>query len=150
MSYLRDNGIITEKQYVGKTPAYMLDAYGFDESNLDVTVRTDFKINGVLTNEEYVWTVKFTTKFGRKLQDSRWLGTLNPEKNFKVRKTIDLQAGIEFDDSRLTINNFEIRNALIEGLTDLIDTFFIKYKPIDSLQLAQFKRTDVTKQKPLQ
>ena len=149
-----DETIKNQQSYQGKTDSYKLDKFGMDESNLDVSVRMDLRISGYLKRagdmRQYEWEIEFQTKFGRKLQDSRWLGSLNPDKNFKIKKSIDLQPGIEFDDSRLTINNFEIRNALIEGLTELKDTFFNKYKPIDSLQLAQFKRTDVTKQKPLQ
>jgi hypothetical protein len=148
-----DETIKNQQSYQGKTDAYKLDKFGMDESNLDVSVRMDLTINGRLKRagdvREYEWEITFQTKFGRKLQDSRWLGSLNPDKNLKIRKTVDLEPGIEFDDSRLTINNFEIKNALIEALTELKDTFFNKYKPIDSLQLAQFKQTDVTKQKQL-
>ncbi len=148
-----DETIKNQQSYQGKTDAYKLDKFGMDENNLDVSVRMDLTINGRLKRagetREYEWEIVFQTKFGRKLQDSRWLGSLNPDKNLKIRKTVNLEPGIEFDDSRLTINNFDIRNALIEGLTELKDTFFNKYKPIDSLQLAQFKQTDVTKQKQL-
>ena len=53
------------KQYLGKTPAYMLDAFGFDETNLDVTVRMDLSIKGQMLDNQYLWTVTFKTKFGK-------------------------------------------------------------------------------------
>jgi hypothetical protein len=61
------------KQYMGKTPSYMLDAYGFDEANLDVTVRMDLSIKGTMLDNRYLWTVIFKTKFGRKLKEDRWV-----------------------------------------------------------------------------
>jgi hypothetical protein len=150
-----DETVKNQQSYQGKTDAYKLDKFGMDENNLDVSVRMDLSITGYLRRQygeirEFEWQIKFQTKFGRKLQDSRWLGSLNPDKNETITKRVTLEPGIEFDDSRLTINNFEIRNALIEGLTELKDLFFKKFKPIDSLKLAEFKQTDVIKQQRIQ
>jgi len=133
------------KQYVGKTPAYMLDAYGFDESNLDVTVRTDFKINGVLTNEEYVWTVKFTTKFGRKLKEDRYLpGGLDLDKEFVITKRISLEGGEEFNEERTIMDSLTIKSGLIEALDELKGRI-MELKPIETLKLANVKKYDITK-----
>ena len=133
------------KQYVGKTPAYMLDAYGFDESNLDVTVRTDFKINGVLTNEEYVWTVKFTTKFGRKLKEDRYLpGGLDLDKEFVITKRISLEGGEEFNEERTIMDSLTIKSGLIEALDELKGKI-MELKPIETLKLANVKKYDITK-----
>jgi hypothetical protein len=132
-------------QYVGKTPSYMLDAYGFDESNLDVTVRTDFKINGVLTNEEYVWTVKFTTKFGRKLKEERYLaGGLDLDKEFVITKRVSLEDGEEFNEERTIMDSLTIKSGLIEALDELKGRI-MALKPIDTLKQANVKKYDITK-----
>jgi len=133
------------KQYAGKTPAYMLDAYGFDEANLDVTVRTDFKINGVLTNEEYVWTVKFTTKFGRKLKEDRYLpGGLDLDKEFTITKRVSLEGGEQFNEERTVMDSLTIKSGLIEALDELKGKI-MELKPIETLKLANVKKYDITK-----
>lgn len=133
------------KQYVGKTPSYMLDAYGFDEDNLDVTVRMDFKINGVLTNEEYVWTVKFMTKFGRKLKEERYLnGGLDLDKEFTITKRVELEGNEEFNDERTVMDSLPIKSGLIEALDELKGKI-MELKPIETLKLANVKKYDITK-----
>ena len=142
--------IKNDKVYQGKTDAYKLDKFGFDEDNLDVAVRMDLKIDGFLRrgmdSNQYEWRIIFSTKFGRKLHDARWMEGLQPDKNVTIIKTINnLEPGIDFDDENLTINNLQIRTGLIEGLNELKDKFFNEFKPIDTLKLAQFKQKDVTK-----
>ncbi len=133
------------KQYMGQTPSYMLDAYGFDEANLDVTVRTDFKINGVLTNEEYVWTVKFMTKFGRKLKEDRYLpGGLDLDKEFTITKRVPLEAGEEFNEEHTIMDSFSIKSGLIEALDELKGKI-MELRPIETLKLANVKKYDITK-----
>ena len=133
------------KQYYGKTPAYMLDAYGFDEDNLDVTVRMDFKINGVLTNEEYVWTVKFMTKFGRKLKEDRYLpGGLDLDKEITISKRIPLEGNEVFNEERTVMDSLPIKSGLIEALDELKDGI-MSMKPIETLKLANVQKFDVTK-----
>jgi hypothetical protein len=133
------------QQYMGKTSRYMLDAYGFDEANLDVTVRMDFKINGVLTNEEYVWTVKFTTKFGRKLKEERGLrGGLDLDKEFTITKRVPLEGNEQFNDERTVMDSLPIKSGLIEALDELKGKI-MELKPIETLKLANVKKFDITK-----
>jgi hypothetical protein len=133
------------KQYYGKTPSYMLDQYGFDEDNLDVTVRMDFKISGVLTNEEYVWTVKFMTKFGRKLKEDRYLnGGLDLDKEITISKRIPLEGGEDFNEERTVMDSLPIKSGLIEALDELKDRI-MAMKPIETLKLANVQKFDVTK-----
>lgn len=133
------------KQYYGKTPAYMLDQYGFDEDNLDVTVRMDFKISGVLTNEEYLWTVKFMTKFGRKLKEDRYLnGGLDLDKEITISKRIPLEGGEDFNEERTVMDSLPIKSGLIEALDELKDRI-MAIKPIETLKLANVKKYDITK-----
>lgn len=135
--------------YEGKTEAYKLDKFGMDEDNLDVSVRMDLGITGYLQQgqgeKRFEWDVKFQTKFGRKLHDAKWLGNLNPDKLKRITKNVTLDPDTVIDDEHLSINNFQIKTALIEALTELKDTLFNEYKPIDTLKLAQFKQSDVIK-----
>jgi hypothetical protein len=123
----------------------MLDQYGFDEDNLDVTVRMDFKISGVLTNEEYVWTVKFMTKFGRKLKEDRYLnGGLDLDKEITISKRIPLEGGEDFNEERTVMDSLPIKSGLIEALDELKDRI-MAMKPIETLKLANVQKFDVTK-----
>jgi hypothetical protein len=133
------------KQYLGKTPAYMLDAYGFDETNLDVTVRMDFSIKGQLLDNQYLWTVRFKTKFGRKLKEDRWVNGLTLDKDLTFRKTAELEPGTQFDDKMTVMDSLPIKTALIEALDELRDTIMTKFKPVETLKLANVKQYDITK-----
>jgi hypothetical protein len=133
------------KRYVGKTASYMLDAYGFDEENLDVTVRMDLSIKGTMLDNQYRWTVKFQTKFGRKLKEDRWVNGLTLDKELTIRKTAELEPGTQFDDKMTVMDSLPIKTSLIEALDELRDTIMTKYKPIETLKLANVKQYDITK-----
>ena len=133
------------KRYVGKTASYMLDAYGFDEENLDVTVRMDLSIKGQMLDNQYLWTVKFQTKFGRKLKEDRWVNGLTLDKELTIRKTAELEPGTQFDDKMTVMDSLPIKTSLIEALDELRDTIMTKYKPIETLKLANVKQYDITK-----
>jgi hypothetical protein len=133
------------KQYLGKTPAYMLDAYGFDETNLDVTVRMDFSIKGQMLDNQFLWTVRFKTKFGRKLKEDRWVNGLTLDKDLTFRKTAELEPGTQFDDKMTVMDSLPIKTALIEALDELRDTIMTKFKPVETLKLANVKQYDITK-----
>lgn len=133
------------KQYRGKTPGYMLDAYGFDEDNLDVTVRMDLSIKGQLLDNQYLWTVKFKTKFGRKLKEDRWVNGLTLDKDLTIRKTAELEPGTQFDDKMTVMDSLPIKTSLIEALDELRDTIMTKFKPVETLKLANVKQYDITK-----
>ena len=133
------------KRYVGKTPAYMLDAYGFDEENLDVTVRMDLSIKGQMLDNQYLWTVTFKTKFGRKLKEDRWVNGLTLDKELTFRKTAELEPGTQFDDKMTVMDSLPIKTSLIEALDELRDTIMTKFKPVETLKLANVKQYDITK-----
>ena len=133
------------KRYVGKTPAYMLDAYGFDEENLDVTVRMDLSIKGQMLDNQYLWTITFKTKFGRKLKEDRWVNGLTLDKELTFRKTAELEPGTQFDDKMTVMDSLPIKTSLIESLDELRDTIMTKFKPVETLKLANVKQYDITK-----
>jgi hypothetical protein len=137
-----------QKSYQGKTPSYMLDMYGFDEDNLDVTVRMDFTIKGQMLDNQYLWTVNFKTKFGRKLKEDRWVNGLKLDKDFTIRKTAELEPGTQFDDKMTVMDSLPIKTTLIEALDELRDQIMTKMKPIETLKLANVKQFDITK-KPI-
>lgn len=144
-----------DKQYVGKTDAYMLERFGFDPDNLDVTVRTDLRIEGVNNRQDkkYTWTVKLETKFGRKLTDDARLGSLDLDKEITIGpKEFEYslpqnEEGVEqeFSDTYTVLDNFEIHNGLIECLNDMKERILAEFKPIQALKLANIKNFDITK-----
>ncbi len=134
-----------DQSYQGKTGAYMLDKYGFDEDNLDVTVRMDFKIEGSKMGNQYLWVINFKTKFGRKLKEERFIrGGLNLDKDITIRKEVEFDPTKEFDDKYTVLDSIEIKSALIEGLEELSNKI-MEMKPIETLKLANVKQFDITK-----
>jgi hypothetical protein len=134
------------QQYLGKTPSYMLDAYGFDEANLDVTVRMDLSIKGQLLDNQYLWTVRFKTKFGRKLKEDRWVNNgLELDRDETIRKTTELEPGTEFNDKMTVMDSLPIKTALIEALDELKDMIMTQFKPVEMLKKANVKQYDITK-----
>lgn len=133
------------KEYQGKTAAYMLDAYGLDEANLDVTVRMDLIIKGVKSDGSFLWTVTLRTKFGRKLQeDYRLSGGLDLDKDIQIIKRAEFDTQTEFNDENTILDNLAIKSALIEALDELRDRI-MKMKPIEALKNANIKQYDITK-----
>jgi hypothetical protein len=134
-----------DKVYAGKTDAYMLDKYGFDEDNLDVTVRMDLAINGERRGDSFLWSVKFNTKFGRKLKEENGIsGGLQLDKEKIILKTAQIEPGTTFSDENTILDNLAIKTALIEALSELQE-YILSLKPIDTLKSANVKRTDITK-----
>lgn len=137
-----------DKKYLGKTPKYKLEAYGFDPSNLDVTVRADLSIKGRLMGNEFRWEIIFSTKFGRKLkEESRIKGGLSLDKDLVVRKIVPIDSSESFDDSRTVLHNDEIRFALEEGLKELREKLFSEMDPIEVLEKANIRAYDVQESK---
>lgn len=137
--------IKNQKTYMGKTPAYMLDKYGFDEDNLDVTVRMDLRIEGTKMNNAYLWVINFKTMFGRKLKEDRFIrGGLELDKNITIRKEVEFDPSKEFDDKFTVLDSIEIKSVLIEALQELSDKI-MAMKPIETLKLANVKQFDITK-----
>jgi hypothetical protein len=138
-------------QYVGKTEAYMLDRFGFDPDNLDVTVRSDFSIKGEndAQNKVYKWTITLTTKFGRKLKEESAIAgrKLNPDINIVIQKEAqyELEENEVFNEMRTVLDKLEIKQALIEALSELADKIMTEIKPVQALKLANVQNYDITK-----
>jgi hypothetical protein len=133
-----------EKNFVGKTPAYKLDKFGFDEANLDVTVRTDLIINGRREGESFLWSVKLESKFGRKLQEQYTVsGGLKLNKEKTIVKSAQIEPNTEFTDSYTILDNLPIKTALVEALSEMQE-YVLSLKPIEALKNANFKRPDIT------
>jgi hypothetical protein len=133
-----------EKNYQGKTDIYGLDKYGFDEDNLDVTVRSDLKINGRLGDSRYTWTIKFVVKFGKKLRDQyRIQGRLLEDKDVTIEKIAEIEPDSIFNDQNTVLDSMPIVTALIEGLTEIKDQLFNNMKPIEMLSKANVKQSEV-------
>ena len=134
-----------QQSYAGKTDAYKLDKFGFDEDNLDVTVRMDLSIKGKLLDNQYLWTINFKTKFGRKLKEYRWVRNgLELDRDETIRKTAQLEPGTQFDDKNTVMDSLPIKTALIEALDELRDKIMTEYKPVEMLQKANVKQYDIT------
>jgi hypothetical protein len=132
--------------YAGKTDKYGLEKFGFDEDNLDVTVRMDLSITGKMLDNQYLWTINFKTKFGRKLREERWLKNgLELDKDKTIRKTVQLEPGVQFDDKNTIMDSLPIKTGLIEALDELRDLIMTKFKPVEMLDKANVKQYDITK-----
>lgn len=135
------------KEYFGKTEKYKLEKHGLDPDNLDVTVRTDLSIFGKNFGTNYRWTIKFETKFGRKLQEERYMASaLKTDKSVTLTKEIDLKEDVEFTDDFTVLDYAPIREGLFELLVELKNKFFSEMKPIETLKLANIRAFDVTKE----
>lgn len=133
-----------DQLYVGKTDAYMLDKFGLDESNLDVTVRMDFSIKGERNGDSFYWKVKLATKFGRKLKEEKYLKDgLNLDKEKTILKTAQLEPNTILNDEYTILDNLPIKTALVEALSEMKD-YVLSLKPIETLKLANIKRNDIT------
>jgi hypothetical protein len=133
-----------EKNFAGKTPAYKLDKFGFDEANLDVTVRTDLIINGKREGESFLWSVKLESKFGRKLQEQYTVsGGLKLNKEKTIVKSAQIEPNTEFTDSYTILDNLPIKTALVEALSEMQE-YVLSLKPIEALKNANYKRPDIT------
>lgn len=137
-----------EKNYFGKTDVYMLDKYGFDPDNLDVTVRSDLRIDGKLNNigdaKAYFWAVTLIVKFGKKLKDEYSIGgRLLEDKNIVIQKVVDLDTDKEFTDSETVLHDISIVSGLVEALTELKEKIMTEMKPIDMLPKATTKKEKI-------
>lgn len=133
-----------EKNYQGKTDVYGLDKFGFDEDNLDVTVRSDLQISGMNRGDRYVWIITFVVKFGKKLRDQyRISGRLLEDKNIRIQKDAVIEDGVQFNDDYTVLDSMPIVTALIEALTEIKDQIFNNMKPIEMLSKAKIKQSEV-------
>ena len=112
----------TQQAYKGLTPVYGLDKYRLESKNIDVILESTIKVDGVRNGNEYIWVVTYNFSFGRKRPDEKVVGNLRLVKSITSQKLvnfeIDPQYG-EFNEYYTVMDNVEIKNALIEVLSDL-------------------------------
>ncbi len=132
------------KQYEGKTEKYMLDAFGLEEQNLDVTIRMDFEIFGELIGDNsYTWNVRITTKIGKKLEEETGLkGGFLDDKTIQNSTTVQLAPGTQFNETYTVMDNPEIVNALIEVINSL-KSQVESIDPKETLKVATVKRYQI-------
>ena len=132
------------KQYAGKTDKYMLDAYGLEQDNLDVTIRMDFEITGEpLGDNSYTWNVRMVSKLCKKLEDESGLkGGFLDDKLIQSSSTAQLRPGTEFNDNYTVMDNKEVVDALIQAIDDL-KSQVIALDPKETLKAATVKRYQI-------
>jgi hypothetical protein len=132
------------KQYAGKTEKYMLDAYGLEQDNLDVTIRMDFQITGEpIGDNSYTWNVRMVSKLGKKLEDESGLkGGFLDDKLIQSSSTAQLRPGTEFNENYTVMDNKEVVDALVQAIEDL-KTQVIALNPKDTLKAATVKRYQI-------
>lgn len=132
-----------QKEYMGKTEVYMLDRYGLEEKNLDLTIRTDFRVEGTLGENNFTWSLTFVSKFGRKLKEDRRInGGLELDKDIVVTKTAQLDPGVEFNDQKPIIFDERIRQALIDAFEEMRNKL-LEIDPIETLSKANVQQFDI-------
>jgi hypothetical protein len=122
----------------------MLDAYGLEEKNIDVTVRMDFELKGELIGENsFAWTARAQTKLGKKLENESGLkGGFLDDKLIQSSATAQLRPGTTFNDNYTVMNDKQVVDALMEVINDL-KTQILSLNPKDNLKSATVKRYQV-------
>jgi len=159
-NWLEDKG--NESKWLGKTEKYKLDAFGYKEGNLDVTVRADLNIKGEVNGNNFVWVISYITKFGKKLKDERRIKNgLELDNELQVIKQVpigDLLSRL-VDPSQekeklpkdnpekkfYTLFNVpEVIDGLRSGLVELREKFFTELDPVQVLDKANIRAYDVS------
>ena len=106
--------------YQGKTDKYGLEKRGYEEANLDVTVRMDLEILGERMGESFSWNVRMKVNLGKKLtEDSRLMGGFDKVKLIQTTKTAQLERGKEFNEKYVIMDDVNVTSALIEAIDEL-------------------------------
>jgi replicative DNA helicase len=70
---------------------------------------------------------------------------LELDKDKTIRKTVQLEPGVQFDDKNTVMDSLPIKTGLIEALDELRDMIMTKFKPVEMLNKATVKQYDITK-----
>lgn len=133
--------------------SYKLNIQGYEQLNMDVSLKMVFEILGEKIGNGYVWTIKMVNKFGRKRPEDQYIqGGLKPLELLEngvldgaaiiATKTVQLPPNVEFDNKNTIIHNEDI----LQGLKSTIEEFKTKInqiQPKDLIKVANIKRTDV-------
>ena len=141
------------KKYEGKTPVFNLDARGYSELNMDVSMKMLFEITGERNGENFTWTISMVNKFGRKRPDEYRIknGKLEPITlkdggyldEGKLSKSVTVQLDPEKDYNETTIMG-DI--AVAQGLREAIEDFkslIENISPKSALKYANVRRSDI-------
>jgi hypothetical protein len=135
--------------------SYKLDVRGYEELNMDVSLKMVFELTGEKIGNGYVWSIRMVNKFGRKRPDqSVIVGGLQPMELLKdgvldgkvigATKTVQLDPDTKFNHRVTVLQNEKI----VKGLMDTIEEFKNKVESIqtkDIIQLANVRRADIEK-----
>jgi hypothetical protein len=106
--------------YQGKTDKYGLEKRGYEEANLDVTVRMDLEILGERMGKSFSWNVRMKVNLGKKLtEDSSLMGGFDNVKLIQTTKTAQLEPGKEFNEKYVIMDDVNVTSALIEAIDEL-------------------------------
>ena len=106
--------------YQGKTNKYGLNRRGYEEENLDVTIRMDLEILGEKMGESFLWNVRMKVNLGKKLsEDNRMRGGFENIKLIQTSKTAQLEPRKEFNENHVIMDDINVVNALIEAINEL-------------------------------
>ena len=107
-------------EYQGKTPIRGADVRGYEEQNLDVSVRSDFRVTGeMIGDNSFVWNVRLNVKLGKKLpEEKRMEGGFENIELIQTTKTAQITPGKDFTKNGIMSDN-DVVTALIEALYDL-------------------------------
>lgn len=136
--------------------SYGLDIQGYEETNMDVSMKMIFEIQGEKIGESFVWTLKMVNKFGRKRPDQTSIeGELKPielvpggvldGKALIATNTVQLDPNVKYDNKNTIMSDPNV----IDGLKEAIDKFkkmISDIKPTAALKYANITRKDVVKE----
>jgi hypothetical protein len=107
-------------EYQGKTPIRRADVRGYEEQNLDVSVRSDFRVTGqMIGDNSFTWSVRLDVKLGKKLpEEKRMKGGFENIELIQTTKTAQITPGKDFSKDGIMSDN-DVVTALIEALYDL-------------------------------
>ena len=140
-----------DKKYEGKTDIYNLDKRGYEELNLDVSMKMIFEITGERLGNSFVWVITMRNKFGKKMEeDPEIKGGLNDITNYlndeplSVTKTAQLERNKTFDSKNTIMDDFSVVTALQEAIYDFKEKIKA-INPKSALQIANIRKYDVQK-----
>lgn len=131
----------TDKSFYGYTEKYQLKRIGYEEDDINVMSSTYFEINGLLNraNGTYTWKISMSVKFGKKLQEDQRVGRLTEDKFIEHTKVVELDPDVvgKFGDEYTIMDNFDIKQGLIEAITDFQSKVKEQITPQDALRLGR-------------
>lgn len=151
-----DQGRKLIKHYEGKTPIYNLDRRGYEELNLDVSIRMEFEIIGRRDGTNFTWTIRMKNKFGDKLPTDYYYpgrfrdvdykvsfapNSLLDDKSISSTKTVNVSDKSFDEQDRITEDP-----RVLETLKDAIEDFKAQVesiKPKAALKFASMEERDI-------